>query len=370
MSMQDYIATRDFRLSKPDIQIVKGTLVQFDGMNILLEGYPQSPAPNTRGAIRAGWLVPPDQYDAGRVDRPVSAGMQLRPADGGNPMQQKPRSAVVTAQEEERHVGNVAQHAQGVRDNNRTNYRQGQRVTVTSLAEIESQDGIPVRHLGSPDGRKNPVDMSRNASAAIAAANSVQVQPGEGRTREEIMAAMTPEQREAYAQQIQARKAEHGILDEKVAVPSRVIAGPDQQGTVVGRVRSARSVETEGIKATNTVGGGTDTVDLGGTGGQTEVTVVEREGIRFVETNGPKKDVKKAPRPSFEGEDPRRVIAMSFCPDFPENYDFDASVRRKIARIQADFEDRPDIIKAVAAAETDAEVKIKLIEEFPHAFQS
>ena len=65
--------------------------------------------------------------------------------------------------------------------------------------------------------------------------------------------------------------------------------------------------------------------------------------------------------------DPRRVIAKTICQDFPDNYDFEATVRKKIARIQADFEDRVDILRAVYAAEND-EMKARLLEEFPEAF--
>jgi hypothetical protein len=62
------------------------------------------------------------------------------------------------------------------------------------------------------------------------------------------------------------------------------------------------------------------------------------------------------------------VIARSICPDFPENYVFTDPVRKKIARLQADYEDRPDIIRAVAAADVDPEVRSRLIQEFPEAF--
>jgi hypothetical protein len=66
--------------------------------------------------------------------------------------------------------------------------------------------------------------------------------------------------------------------------------------------------------------------------------------------------------------DPRRIIAKTLCADFPDIYDFEAPARKKIARIQADFENRPDIIRAVAAAETDSEMKTRLVQEFPEAF--
>jgi hypothetical protein len=63
-----------------------------------------------------------------------------------------------------------------------------------------------------------------------------------------------------------------------------------------------------------------------------------------------------------------RKIARAICADFPDNYVFTDSPKKKLARLQADYEDRPDVIRAVAAAETDGEVKRRLIEEFPEAF--
>ena len=87
-------------------------------------------------------------------------------------------------------------------------------------------------------------------------------------------------------------------------------------------------------------------------------------------TNGPG-TVKRpaAPVPvNGQNDDQARTIAKAICPDFPDNYVFTDPIRKKIARLQADYEDRPDVIKAVAAADTDPEVRARLIEEFPGAF--
>ena len=74
--------------------------------------------------------------------------------------------------------------------------------------------------------------------------------------------------------------------------------------------------------------------------------------------------------PSGEAHDSVcRKIAKSICADFPDNYVFTQTTRKKIARLQADFEDRPDVIRAVAAADTDPEVRSRLFEEFPEAFK-
>lgn len=367
-----YVATKTFGLpGDPPVQIRVGTQLTFDGYSVSFHGFPSRPLPQLLGAIKVGWVVLQENYDpSAPEERPVAAGMQLRPTNGGNPMDPKPRMPVVTAQEEERHVGNVQQHATQVRQGNLTNYRtQPQGYTV-----LEPQEGIPVRHLGSPGRQgRNPVDMSREGEAAIRQANSTRVVPGVGRSRDEVLAAMDPEQRAAYEAEIATRKAFHGVLDYQVAVPPAVMVGPDTQGQVVGRVKSSQNSQTEGIATTQSVGGGIETVDLGGTGGQNETRTVMVEGIVLKETNGPRGGRPQAPpvAPPIDlddQEDPRRVIARSVCADFPEIYNFDDSIRKKIARIQADFEDRSDIIRAIAAAE-DLEMKAIMLQEFPGAFQ-
>jgi hypothetical protein len=65
--------------------------------------------------------------------------------------------------------------------------------------------------------------------------------------------------------------------------------------------------------------------------------------------------------------DARLKIAKAFCPEFPANYDFSAPDRKKLARLQADFEDNIPVIRAVFAAESDS-FKAKLVAEFPSVF--
>lgn len=364
----EFTATRGFQLPAPPggiaPNIPQGGTMTFDGQNFSFAGDIPKPLPQFLGAIKAEWVIPSAQY-TGQVGRPVSAGITVRNAEGGSPMDVQKKQVVLTAQAEEREVGNISQHAAQVRQGNQENYRRASyNGPGTQVVQAEDQEGIPVRHLGNPDGRKNPVDMTR-ASEAIRAAESVRVQPGVGRSREEIMAAMTPEQRADYENQLQVRKAMHGQLDTQVALPDQ------GQGRVVANLQTSNGVQTkEGIKTTVSTGGGTETFDAGGTGGPAEISTVIVEGVKMTNTNGPKKGqvVETAKTKADLTEDPRRVIAKSICADFPANYDFDASPRKKIARLQADYEDRPDVIRAVASAETDQEVRSRLIEEFSEAF--
>jgi len=93
-------------------------------------------------------------------------------------------------------------------------------------------------------------------------------------------------------------------------------------------------------------------------------------------TNGPSNKEQPSPR-SADAQKPvmlkdgtadfRLKVARQLCPDFPTNYDFAQNQRKKLARLQADYEDRPDVIRAVFAAESD-DFKSLLLNEFPQAF--
>jgi hypothetical protein len=106
--------------------------------------------------------------------------------------------------------------------------------------------------------------------------------------------------------------------------------------------------------------------------GKPQIQEFEEDGVKFTTTNGPKRRDQPHPR-SAEAQQPvmlrdgtaevRRQVAQQLCPDFPANYDFAASPKKKLARLQADYEDRPDVLKAVFAAETDA-FKALLVQEF------
>ena len=65
--------------------------------------------------------------------------------------------------------------------------------------------------------------------------------------------------------------------------------------------------------------------------------------------------------------DARLKFAKQLCSDFPSNYDFATNPRKKLARLQADYEERPDVIRAIFAAESD-DFKAVLLKEFPQAF--
>lgn len=369
--MDKYRATRDFGMGGMNVQ--RGMVIEFDGYNIALGGRPSTPLPSFKGAIKVGWVVPAAAYDETAAPaRPQSAGIKVRPADTGNPNDRAASSMIATADAEEQVVSNVQEHAAGVRKANQTKSNRG-------TPEVESQDGVPVRTLqtqaNSRGGARTTLTGS-NTHQVIAEASRVQIEPGKGLTREELMARMTPEQRQIYKAEIESRSAAHFTAESEPE--TQALQGPETQGHVIASIAAPEGGDSMGISTKMFVGGGTETVDLSGLdNGPSEVGFIESEGMRFTTTNGPKGSKKAAPRaaplPPVEigpnDMDPRRVIAKSICRDFPDNYDFDASLRKRVARLRADYDDRPDVIRAVAGAETDTEMRLLLVEEFPEAFQ-
>lgn len=346
-----FIATRSFALGSTGQTVPEGSEVEFDGTMVSYVGLAPVNLPQLRGAVKMGWLVLKEAYDpAAGPPPPQAAGIQMRAADGGNPMEKTKRTEVTaaTVEDEEREVGNVAQHAKRTAERNKENYRRGSenRAVMAGTVEVEPQDGVEVRSLKTPTKFEGNVT---NASSAISAVErAAKIEAGTGQTREEMIARMTAEERAEYAQEVASRTAAYD---------------PERAATVVAQIdKSPGMVEREGMKVKTEVGGGTAIADMGGTGATPETEVVVEEGVKFTRT----KSVKKAPS---NGEtEQARIIAKSICPDFPDSYVFSAPVRKKIARLQADFDDRPDIIRAVAAADTDPEVRSRLIEEFPEAF--
>lgn len=312
---QAFVTTKEFTLPTGR-KLGPGVEIKFDGATAVFEGNPPVEAYNLRGAVKMGWMVLKASYDSTAVVRPVSAGVKIRPAVGGNPMNPGAKEAITTVDAEEQEVGGVEAHAQRTRDLNgpRKKKTAGQRVVGATMS-VDEMEGRVVNRPAFKTATKNEAASLDEAGALISEAENVKVD----------------------------------------ALPS-----------VVGTVASPESSSKEGITVKNTVGNGIETFDLAGLDKKSpdQVTTIESEGLKFTTTNGPKKSVVAIDKKS---EDVRRRIAKSVCPDFPDIYDFDASVRKKVARIQADFDDRPDVIKAIFAAESD-EVKNVLVEQFPEAF--
>lgn len=364
---QSFIATRSFSLGT-GVNIQKGQEVLFDGATANVDG-DDFAAPNLRGALKAGWLILAENFDAmdDTAERPVSANIQVHhPTQGGNPMDLRSRTngrtSMTTTESDEREVGSVQTHAQRARTANQ-GYRRGQPVNV---GMVESQDGVPVRTLKTPAGGRAMQQRTVLTAGSVGQAmrdTEVTIDAGRGMTQEEMLERMTPDDRDAY-------------LAEKAGLKAQYV---DEPARVVGRVASKKATEQkDGFTTKLSTGGGIETADLSGmdTGKAVQATMVV-EGMTFQTTNGPKQGVQQHPRQEETkvsrpvlveaSADIRRKVAKTLCPDFPDNYRFELDPKKKLARLQADYEDRLDVLQAVFAAEGD-EFKAILVREFPQAF--
>jgi len=345
---QIFIATRTFSLGDTGTSILAGSELEYDGTNIRYSGAAPVRMPQLRGAVKAGWIVLSDDYDptdlSASIPRP--AGVQVRDARGGNPMDPSSRSLITTVEAEEREVSNVAQHANQVQSRNKQ--------ARSQRSVSQDQDGMEVRKLSTP-ARQTTNFADESPDEAIRRANSVRIEAGQGRSRESMLASMTADEQSQYLDSIESRRSNH------VAPRSNL---------VVGRVQAPQNQDKEGFRVTNQVGGGVEIADAGGMQGDVVETQTSQEGLTFRNTNVglPKKKQARAVSTSTSDQDIQRRIAKSICRDFPDNYLFSDTPRKKIARLQADYEDRPDVIRAVAAADQDPDVRSRLLSEFPSAF--
>jgi hypothetical protein len=363
---QHFVSTRPFALGNTGTSVPKGADIFFDGSTVEFGGQTYS-FPQLRGAIKAGWVVPTASYDENDPEygRPLPAGIQVRHATlGGNPMQPTQKTTITTTESDERVVGNTASHAAKTKQSN-TNHQRGMPVNTAFQGTVEPQDGVPVRSLKTAAGEKakqtRTVLTAESVGSALRQANSSGViDPGEGISEDEMLSRMPEEDREMYLVSKEAHKSKY----------------VDEEPRAVRQVKTAKTGVSEGMSFRTDVGGGIEIADAGGYGGVAKQSVIMEDGVTFRTTNGPEKKTQPHPR-SEEAQRPsmvkdgtvdiRRSVAKSMCSDFPDTYDFTAPARKKIARLQADFEDRSDVIRAVFAAEAD-DFKAILVQEFPQAF--
>lgn len=363
---QSFIATRTFAVPGFPSGIPRGAEILFDGAMADYAGV-QVGCPQLLGAIKAGWLVAAEAYDEAAVEAPRPAGIQVRHAtEGGNPMRPgQGRTIMTTTESDEREVNsNIRTRAKETSQRNAAPRNIRPKAASAPLPRgVEPQDGVEVRPLKTLSGEKSKHAVTtltgNNTMAAVAEVTKGSViEPGRGVTEEEMLARMTEEEQALYLAEKESRKAQYVDL-EAAPVPVR-------------QIRTASQQSQDGIRSTVSVGGGTAAVDLSGVNGKaSEATVTYEDGIKMTNTNGPRQGVQPArPAPAVvvkpANEDARRRVAKRVCPDFPDNYDFSLPPKKKMARLMADYSDRPDVIQAVYAAESD-EMKSLLEEEFPEA---
>jgi hypothetical protein len=355
-------ATRSFSLGANNLQLRKGDEVLFDGQIATLNG--ETFPAQLKGAIKAGWLVLDESYDEDdpTYNQRPTANIQVRAPNGGNPLAPVERTSMVTTESDEREVMKTGAHAKAVQQHTQAARATGQVNTNGGMAVMTSadQEGIPVRSLKTPAKSRNEL-RGDNAGTLISGAVAPTLETHVGMTQEEMLERMTETQREEYLAKTGALRSAYDAD-----------AGTSQR-SVVAKVKTTAGPQTrEGFNVSTSVGVGSQEVaDPTGMGGKAEESVVVVDGITLRNTNGPKRPEQPHPRAAetrkAAGPDPRRMVAKTLCKDFPDNYDFTAPLKKRLARLQADFEDRSDVIRAAFAAESD-EMKAYLLDEFPAAF--
>lgn len=359
----EMVATRTFTLGGANMTFRKGQEIEFDGSMATVDGETMS-LPQLRGAVKQGWVVPIGEYDENAVQVRPSANIQVRhPTKGGNPMSPPDRAPIVSVEADERIVGNTTQAAAAAQANNRA-YHSNREASRTQLPPgVEAQDGVAVRTLKTPAKSRGEL-TAENAGTLIRQAAAPTIEPIKGASEEDLLARMTEQEREEYLAKKDSKRAQY---EDDV---QRAAAAHGTGRKTVAKVAAKKPVVREGVTVGVTVGGGIETEDVSDPTAKQRVEVVEREGIRFTTTNVAKDKEQAHPRAAADrpaGFDPRRMVARTLCPDFPDSYSFDVPAKRRLGRLQADYADRPDVIRAAFAAESD-EVKALIVAEFPEAF--
>lgn len=386
---ENYVIRQKFEIAEYQVSLRPGDVIRFNGVTLEVPGLEPFPYPKFRAILSRRWAVPAYDEDSQLPYVPQRANVQMRPAISGDPMkpQAQRRTPVVEAFDNHQEVATLGNYRQNTNQRNAT--ARAARFNGPKYAGGNRQDTVgdamyaTARHerwLQTP--AKITTNVIRDSGAAIAEAKSVQIEPGEmGMTRDELIENLPPEEREIYEQEIASRAAAHAGYERGRQQQQQVLRRPQlrqahqQQPfnnppsyrspdgssvSVLGRVPQRHGHEVEGIRFAPT--------GLEPQGPAFEL--LEEDQVAFEQA--PLDIAKPAPAVprvapvgiSKESENVRRRIALQICPDFPANYDFDALPRKKIARLQADFEDRSDILTAVFAAESD-EMKQRLLEEFP-----
>lgn len=418
--MQRFISTKSFALGGTNHSVYDGMEILFDGTNVEIDGN-RFILPTLRGAIRMGWIVPAEVYDPEAAPQAApSANIGVRAANdlGTNPLSPPKRNAIVTVESDERVVMSRSDRTHAAQQ--RTNeVRQSQGRPGAYVARGTSSDIIGGAEFGQEVPRtfktaaKTGLQVTPNTvGTAIRDAELVKIQPGEGITEDELLSRMSPEDQAIYKAEKDARIDDIQSRTPGYVPPPAVtsnLARMNQPGMkrsdpapqpkarmvsasgspIVGKVAPTQTKTVEGISVGVTSGGGTEVYDASGSDGPARESVIEQEGITFRTTNGPKTGfhqqakAESAPQQTsmLPGDEPksriesdgtadyRRIVAQAICKDFPMDYNFSDHWKRRLAMIRLNYETRPDIIRAVFAAESDDFKKI-LIEEFPEVFQS
>lgn len=195
---REFRATERIHLGDQGVDIQKGDIVEFDGV-VLKHGIDEHQVPRLRGAVKKQWLVPSSDTTTTYVPRP--GGVQVHPADTGNPMDRKRRATsamsmeaggeemVVSApgftdftasENQERRHGSAVR---GMRIEVEGNYDAVPVANLTPLAKrgertaLVNNAGVASNEINKLDSKLRKAQVSRpanaNPAAALAAAGNL-----------------------------------------------------------------------------------------------------------------------------------------------------------------------------------------------------
>lgn len=303
-----YTATRAFSaVDRPDIgalRLEQGEEVQFDGYT-LKYGDEEIKAPNLRSAVKANWLVP---EGADLTETVAIAPRNTKVFAGGSVLDTDER--IIFSQGDRTSGVRTHNHQQEVR-------RVGRHQVVMEggdEGEVVSTGGFKIK-AGSPRNTP-PVDMSTSKGIqAIRETTNYQREGVVGVSQDEYLERMDPAAREEYLEKLESRRA--SIL------ASANLPVPDKK-------KGKKSTQPAQPEASM----------------ERAETKIEKDGTL----------------------EARKVVAKSLCADFPDTYDFSQQWKKRLANIRFNFEERPDVIRAIFAAESDDFKKV-LLSEFPEVFK-
>lgn len=305
---QTFRATREFGLADK-AKILKGTEVLFDG-NTVQYGESRFTAPQMIGAIKVGWLVEGDQYNADIAVPIQSANIRVG----------KGKQSLLVTEADEQVVGQHTDHAKATR----------------AINGFEVQDHQEVgRKFQTPTHNKSKV-----SSNSIETANRPKpIEAKRGITRDEMLDRMTPEQRQDYLNSLNQHRKITEVVQDGVTLKNT--------NGVTGKPYMVQNGDSEvEIAVVNTV--------------KTGSRVVEQEGIRFRQEG----IVEKSEKPNAYEIKKRTQfllgLAQTIYPEFPEDY-FDGLIEHeKITMLDSLASEFPSAIKAAWAVE---DVKVKTLLE-------
>ncbi len=360
-----YVCAHTFRINETVI-IKLGDVVEYDETYLYRKNQKPIEAPNLKQVLNLGWLVLPDAV--GQAAQANHAPIMVTPTVTGNvapgasgKIKQPMKFAHV--QDEQRYSLDRTASIKSVRPSTQ------RPLTASSSGgagpgergQVDTDD-IPLKVPA-----RSTVSLFTDAGALTAELGSVTIDPRKGVSVEELLDNLSPEERirreyELEKQQIKVRarantpeeREAQTIREETVKLHAKMLAKLASLQDGQQQPQPAVFSEVEGISFATT---GIPSAAVAAVAQQQPVS--ERPKAVPVEPKS-----RKAVDPGVKS-----LIAKSVLPTFPfEQYNFADTDRKKLARIDLDFEDKFDILRAIYAAEDDV-IREHIADNYPAALR-